>query len=774
MDRVVEIGHGEKQTSPNEIVRLKIAVSGIVQGVGFRPFIFRLANQFHLGGYVLNDPDGVDIEIEGRLDDINRFVVSLTRNKPPRARIDSIRVFFVNPLGERVFSIKQSRSKTRRTVLVSPDIATCQDCIDEIFNPSNRRFRYPFTNCTNCGPRYTIIKDIPYDRTNTTMSVFPMCHDCLSEYSDPSNRRFHAEPNACWRCGPRLLLRDACGNPVKTDDPIEEAKRLLSQGKIVAIKGLGGFHLAVDACNEKAVRNLRLRKRRQSKPLAIMTRDLEKASELVIMSEQEKKVLIESTRPIVLLRKREDCPIADSVAPGNRKLGVMLPYTPLHHLLLADGLTALVMTSGNISEEPIAIDIEDALRRLKGIADFYLDHNREILSRCDDSVVRVFDDRCVFLRRSRGWVPLPITIDKSPPSMLACGADLKNTIAMTRTNQVFLSQHIGDLEDFETSVFFERTLDHLAKILEITPQVVVHDLHPNYFSTRFAQSVPVETKIGVQHHHAHIASCLGEQAVAGPVIGFAFDGTGYGDDGTIWGGEILIAGRKDYRRVGHLEQVAMPGGEAAIRNPWRMALGHLWNALRERMDVEEVQKILGREKVELELVLSMIRSGFNCPLTSSCGRLFDAVASLCGVCNHVGYEGQAAVELEMVADTGVKEAYGVEIQRGQRIIVKTGGLIEMVLDDLRRNLPVQVISMKFHNWLAEAVCLAALELRESTGIEIVALSGGCFQNEILLTSAVERLRNSGFKVLYNTMVPPNDGGIAFGQVIVAAERLTEE
>ncbi len=772
MDRLAKIRDGEEEIAPDEIVRIKISISGIVQGVGFRPFVFRLASEHHLGGYVLNDPEGVEIEIEGTLEKINQFLVALTREKPPRARIDSIRVSFLDPIGERSFSIKESRGKSRRTVLISPDIATCEECIQEIFDPSNRRFRYPFTNCTNCGPRYTIIKDIPYDRANTTMDVFVMCDECASEYGDPLNRRFHAEPNACWKCGPQVVLRDDSGNVIQCDDPIEEAKRLLRQGMIVAVKGLGGFHLAVDACNEEAVEKLRLRKRRERKPFAVMIKDVVEAERFVIISDTERKVLLESTRPIVLLSKREGCGIAESVAPGNRRLGVMLPYTPVHHLLLNEGLPALVMTSGNISEEPIAIDLEDGLRRLKGIADYYLDHNREILARCDDSVVRVFNDECIFLRRSRGWVPLPITIDRSPAPILACGADLKNTIAVTRGNQVFLSQHIGDLEDFETSVFFKKTVDHLVKILEVNPRVVAFDLHPDYFSRRFAENFGADSAIGVQHHHAHIASCLGEKGLEGPVIGFAFDGTGYGEDGTIWGGEMLIADRQGYQRIGHLEQVYIPGGEVAIKNPWRMALAHVWNAFGERIDIEEVSRLVGREKSELELVISMIRSGFNSPKTSSCGRLFDGISSLCGLCELVHYEGQGAVELEMAADRSVREAYGVDLDRGENIIVRTAGLIEQVLNDLRRGEQAGVVSMKFHNWLAEAINLAAIEAGRRTGIKMVALSGGCFQNEILLSSAVEKLRKSGFQTIYNTIVPPNDGGIAFGQVIVACERLT--
>ena len=568
------------------------------------------------------------------------------------------------------------------------------------------------------------------------------------------------------------MLRDADGNVISTDSPIEAARSLLEKGHIIAVKGLGGFHLAVDACNDKAVRNLRVRKHREQKPLAIMARDIATVRTFAQVSDFEEQVLKSQARPIVLLRKIPGSRIAESVAPNNRNLGVMLPYTPLHHLLL-EGFTALVMTSGNISEEPIVIDIEDARQRLRGIAEYYLDHNRQILSRCDDSVVRAIDGHLTFLRRSRGWVPLPITIGNIERPILATGAHLKNTIALTRGNQVFVSQHIGDLENLPALRFFEETIRHLKKILEIEPEVVVHDLHPDYLSTRFAMEQTEAVKIGVQHHHAHIASCLGEAGIEGPVIGFAFDGTGYGEDGTIWGGEILVATTSQYQRVGHLEEVPLPGGEVAIRNPWRMAIAHLVTSFAGEIDNLDLERLLGQPREAIEAVRRMIQADFNCPRTSSCGRLFDAVSSLCGVCNKVSYEGQAAIELEMIADNDGK-AYPVEIARGDRLVIRTGGLICSIVADLELGVPPSTVSRRFHNWVASAIARSAKLVREETGITKVALSGGCFQNEILLRTAMTLLKDQGFEVLINRVVPANDGGISFGQVVVAASRLARE
>jgi hydrogenase maturation protein HypF len=769
MDRLAKISAGSEDTETSRTVRLKISIGGVVQGVGFRPFIYRLAHRHGLSGHVLNNPEGVEMEVEGLLENVSAFVPAMIGETPPQARIDNVSVCVVDPCHDDRFVIGDSSRAAERTVLISPDIATCRECLAELDNERNRRFAYPFTNCTNCGPRYTIIRDIPYDRENTTMHVFKMCPECQSEYGDPLDRRFHAEPNACWTCGPRVILRDASGTPVGCEDPIGEARRALSEGRVVAVKGLGGFHLAADATDDDAVKRLRLRKHREEKPLAIMAADVATIKTFAEVGIEEEAMLVNPARPIVLMRKRADSDVARSVAPGNRNIGVMLPYTPVHHLLLKGGPRALVMTSGNISEEPIAIDIADAVRRLEGIADLFLDHDREILSRCDDSVVRVSDGQGLFLRRSRGWVPLPIDITDSGPGILACGAHLKNTVAVTRQNRVFLSQHIGDLENLAAFEFFKTTIAQIERIIAVEPEVVAYDLHPDYLSTRFALDLPLARKIGVQHHHAHIASCLGEAGHDGPVLGMALDGTGYGPDGTVWGCEILTATRKSYERVGHLEQVGMPGGDKAVKQPWRMALSHLRNAFGEDLAGLDTAGLLKKDRKALEVTLTMLEQSVNCPLTSSCGRLFDAVSCLCGIRNEVSYEGQAAIELEMVADEGERGSYSLALDDvGEKVVIPTRQLLREIVDDLLSGTPAGTVSARFHNWLAGSLCEAALRFRERLGIEMVALSGGCFQNAILLESLSGRLLERGFRVITNRLVPANDGGISFGQAVVAA------
>jgi len=744
-------------------------VSGVVQGVGFRPFIYRLAQARGLSGYVLNDPSGVEIEVEGPLEKVSDFLPSVVSEKPPQARVDTLSAQFVDAAGESEFVIKESEAASERTVLISPEIATCDDCLRELRDFSDRRYRYPFINCTNCGPRYTIIGDIPYDRRNTTMEVFEMCPECLAEYENPAERRFHAEPNACWTCGPRVVIRDASGSSVECEDPIEAAIGHLKQGKIVAVKGLGGFHLAVDAGDDGAVSLLRERKQREEKPLAVMARDIDSVREFAVVGPREEAVLTGPARPIVLLKKRPDCPIAESVAPGNRNLGVMLPYTPVHHLLLEGGFTALVMTSGNISEEPIVIDMDDALARLGGIADYYLDHNRDILSRCDDSVVRVTGGETTFLRRSRGYVPLPLDLGTDTPCILACGAHLKNTVALTRGSRVFLSQHIGDLENLAAYDFFKTSIDRLTNIVDVEPAVAAYDLHPDYLSTRYALDLPLKTKVGVQHHHAHIASCLGEAGIEGPVIGLALDGTGYGPDGTIWGCEALVAARARYERAGHLETVGMPGGEKAVREPWRMALSHIHSSYTGGPVDVDLASLLGRSKKEIDIVTGMLERGLNCPLTSSCGRLFDAVSAMCGIRDRVSYEGQAAIELEMAVRADVDEAYRVEIREEEgSLIIAPGAMIREVVQDLLSGKETGVIAARFHNWLASALAETAVLLKTKHGIDIVALSGGCFQNEVLLKRTQSLLKEQGFKVIVNRRVPTNDGGISYGQVVVAS------
>jgi hydrogenase maturation protein HypF len=782
MDRLAGISPGSQEAEPNERIRLKVAVGGVVQGVGFRPFIYRLAHREQLAGFILNSPQGVSIEVEGELEAAQRFLASLVREAPAQSRIDTVAVNFLAPTGDGRFVIQESRHEAARSTLISPDLATCPDCLGELFDPGDRRHRYPFINCTNCGPRYTIIRDIPYDRDKTSMKVFEMCRDCRAEYEDPLDRRFHAEPNACWVCGPRMTLRGPSGEPVECEDPIAAARRHLSEGRIIAVKGLGGFHLAVDAANDAAVRLLRSRKQREEKPLAIMVRDLDAARVVADPGPEEERLLAGTARPIVLLRKKPGSPVVQSVAPGNKHLGVMLPYTPVHHLLLDGSLVALVMTSGNLSEEPIALDMPDAVGRLGRVADVYLDHDRDIVSRCDDSVVRVVGGKAIFLRRSRGWAPLPLEIDTSPPSILACGAHLKNTIALTRRNQVFVSQHIGDLENLAAYEFFKASVDHIERIAEVTPSVVAHDLHPDYLSTRFAIGLRVKRKIGVQHHHAHIASCLGEAGIDGPVIGLALDGTGYGPDGTIWGGELLIATRAAFTRAGHLEQASIPGGDAAIRHVWRMALGHLHASYGDGVSRLPLEDLLGADRKQIDIVLTMLRRGVNSPVTSSCGRLFDAVSCLCGVRCEAKYEGQAALELEMALDDGVDCAYPVVLDRqGDRIVIGVRDLIRELANEVapeavregagRWTSPSRAkgeISAKFHNWLVRSLAEAASVLRERHGIATVALSGGCFQNAALLGRLECALGKAGFRVITNHLVPANDGGVSFGQAVAAA------
>jgi hydrogenase maturation protein HypF len=601
------------------------------------------------------------------------------------------------------------------------------------------------------------------------MEVFKMCPECRTEYENPADRRFHAEPNACWACGPGVELKGTSGRAVECEDPIEAAIEILRRGRILAVKGLGGFHLAVDATDDRAVRRLRERKHREEKPLAVMARNVDAVREFAAVGPEEETVLMSAARPIVLLKKRPDSAIAESVAPGNRNVGVMLPYTPVHHLLLKGGFTALVMTSGNISEEPIAIDMDDALCRLGDIADYYLDHNRDILSRCDDSVARVIDGETYFVRRSRGYVPLPLDLDEDTPCVLACGPHLKNTVAVTRGNQVFLSQHIGDLENLAAYDFFKTSIGQLVRIVDVEPAVVVHDLHPDYLSTKYALGLSLDTKIGVQHHHAHIASCLGEAGIDGPVIGFALDGTGFGPDGTIWGCEGLVATRRSYERAAHLEPVGMPGGEKAVKEPWRMALAHIHNAFRGDLNKVNLSGLLGRGRKEIGIVTSMLEQGLNCPVTSSCGRLFDAISAMCGIRDRVSYEGQAAIELEMTAREDVTEAYTVEIEDVDgRLVISPRAMIREVVRDLLAGTETGVIAAGFHNWLAAALVEVAGLLKATRAINTVALSGGCFQNEILLRNLKGLLEAQGFEVILNRLVPANDGGISFGQVVVAS------
>lgn len=730
-------------------VRRHINVAGVVQGVGFRPYVHRLATERNLTGTITNTPSGVTIEVQGPYESVEDFVAFLPQSAPPLARITDIDILDVPCNGDHEFRIIPSQSGEALRTLISPDVATCEDCLRELLNPVDRRYRYPFINCTNCGPRFTIVRNIPYDRPRTSMAVFPMCPACQAEYDDPLNRRFHAQPNACWDCGPQLALWDNYGQVVAHCDPITTAAAALKTGLIVAFKGLGGFHLAADATNAAAVVLLRDRNRRVEKPFAIMVPNIEAAEEFCELSPEERRALLSIQRPIVLLRRKPGSLICDHVAPFNRYLGVFLPYTPLHQLLFVEGgFKVLVMTSGNLSEEPIAIDNEEARVRLKGLADYFLVHDREILLRCDDSVVQVMSDQTRQLRRSRGFVPVPVFLHEDAPAVLAVGGELKNTVCLTKGKHAFLSQHIGDLENLETYNFFEEAIDQLQNILEFKPEAIAYDLHPDYFSTKWAlqhKDVPV---IGVQHHHAHIASCMSENHLEGSVIGFALDGTGYGPDGNIWGGEVLIASYASFERAAHFEYVPMPGGAAAIHEPWRMAVSYLAHHFGRDFLNMKLPFLSALEGPKLDLLLRMLDRKVNSPLTSSCGRLFDAVAALVGIRNEVNYEAQAAIELEMAIDDSPKRgSYGFElVPEHNAWIISTRPLFEAIVRDLASNTPAGIISACFHNGLIDIFVGLANLLRQRSGLNRVCLTGGTFNNLYLVEHLGERLAEDEFEV----------------------------
>jgi hydrogenase maturation protein HypF len=762
-------------------IRRQVEVSGIVQGVGFRPFIYRLATERHLVGTISNTSAGVIIEIQGPDEVVDDFISCLAKEAPPLSRITNMKTRDLPLNGDHEFRIVASHGEEPVRTLISPDVATCDDCLREMFDRSNRRYRYPFTNCTNCGPRFTITRSIPYDRPFTSMAPFKMCAACQAEYDNPANRRFHAQPNACWDCGPQLEFWDNKGAVVDSTDPIAASIQALREGKVVAVKGLGGFHLAVDATNPQAVALLRERKRRVGKPFAVMVPDLAAAERICEISNKEVATLQSIRRPIVLLRQRmSESGIASDVAPGNNYLGVFLPYTPIHHLLLKQGkFAALVMTSGNLSEEPIAIANDEALRRLSGLADFFLVHNREILLRCDDSVVRVLSSSVDShagttqqLRRSRGFVPVPVFLHEEFPSVLAVGGELKNTICLTKGKHAFLSQHVGDLENLESYNFFEEAIAHLQKVLEIKPELIAYDLHPDYFSTKWALHRTDLPLIGVQHHHAHIASCMAENHLEGKVIGFALDGTGYGTDANIWGGEVLIAGYKDFERAAHFEYVPLPGGAAAIHEPWRMAVSYLSRHLGSdfrKMKLPFLQKI---GDAKLDLVLRMVERRINSPRTSSCGRLFDAVAAIAGIRNQVSYEAQAAIELEMAIGRELNEkAYRFEtIQSDGTLIISSRCMFEELIGDVSQGTPIFEISRKFHNGVVNIFVEIARILRDRTSLNRVCLSGGTFNNLYLTTHLVSALSAADFEVFTQNEVPAGDGGLSLGQAMVAAHQ----
>jgi hydrogenase maturation protein HypF len=796
------------KSPPAERRRIRARVQGTVQGVGFRPYVFRLAEELELGGYVLNDERGVLLEVEGRPDAVEGFLVRLPAEAPPLASIERVTSDPLEPTGDLGFEIVESESHGEAEAAVSPDMTTCDACLAEVFDPSDRRHRYPFTNCTNCGPRFTIVRGVPYDRPLTTMAAFEMCERCRAEYEDPRDRRFHAQPNACPACGPRAWLASAEGEEAfPGEDQIAAAARELAAGRILAIKGLGGFHLACRADDEPAVAALRSRKHREQKPFALMAPDARAASELIELDGPERELIAGRERPIVIGRRRDRGeaagPVAASVAPRSADLGVMLPYSPLHHLLLSDlGAAAeagasLVMTSGNVSDEPIAYEDGDALERLAGIADLFLLHDRPIQTRTDDSVVRALGPAAaagrdaggaagqpgtggpLLMRRSRGYVPasLPLPID-APSQILACGAELKNTFCLAKGGRAWVGHHVGDLENFETLRSFSEGIEHFQELFAITPEVIAHDLHPEYLSTKYALERRGVRHLGVQHHHAHMAACLGEHGEAGPAIGAIYDGTGFGPDQTVWGGELLVGDPGGYRRAGMLWPVRLPGGAAAIREPWRMACA--WLAVASGEEQPPVPAALAGEVDERRWreVCELVRTGVASPPTTSVGRLFDAVAAICGLRPRVSYEGQAAAELEAIADPAESGAYplpivdaGAEPGSGAgegMVLLDARELVRAVRDAAAADSPVATISARFHNAIAEGTARACAAEAERRGLGLAVLSGGVFQNRLLLERTCERLAALGPRVLVPRRLPPNDGGISYGQAVVAA------
>jgi hydrogenase maturation protein HypF len=754
----------------------RISARGVVQGVGFRPFVYQLATKYDLKGWVCNTSEDVKIEVQGENKDLKSFLAELQNNAPPLASIENITVTYHPPADYTSFEIRHSIAEEGKYQLVSPDIATCPACLSEIFSPEDRRYHYPFTNCTNCGPRFTIIEDIPYDRPKTTMRSFIMCPDCQAEYENPLDRRFHAQPNACPKCGPRLELLDAGGKHVETSDVIAAASRFLKDGKILAIKGLGGFLLACDATSEKAVMLLRRRKRRPFKPLAIMVADMEEARRHCYISEAEEKLLTSAQSPIVLMRWKPESTVCPAVAPNLKYLGVMLPYTPLHHLLLRGVGLPLVMTSGNISEEPIAKDNDEAIRRLSGIADYFLVHNRDIYARYDDSVTIIERVEVQLTRRARSYAPYPIHLPFTAKQALGCGAEEKNTFCLTKDSYAFISQHIGDMENMETLEHFQNTLTLYKKLFRIEPQIVAYDLHPEYLPTKYALELGSQFShlklIPVQHHHAHIVSCMVDNKVENPVIGVALDGTGYGSDGRIWGGEFLVADYKSFKRMGHLEYLPLPGGTAAIKRPYRTAISYLIKLLGEDSISPKLAFLKKVDAVEIGLIKRQIQTGLNSPLCSSMGRLFDAVSALIGIRGEIDYEGQAAVELEMVAydadDEAGNESYPYSIIEHEGTnIIWLKELLSAIVGDLYKGVSKATISARFHNTVAQMICQMCQLIARKTGINRVALSGGVFQNRLLLRKVVPLLESAGFSVLTHKQVPCNDGGISLGQAVIA-------
>jgi len=788
--------------------RVKLLVSGIVQGVGFRPFVYNLARSLNLKGFVMNSSKGVTIEIEG--DNSPAFIERLSREAPPLSQIMAVDIIPMPYHGYEDFQIVTSEDEGSFT-LVSPDVAICKDCLRELLDKNDRRYLYPFINCTNCGPRYTIIKSIPYDRPNTTMAVFRMCPECEEEYHNPGNRRFHAQPNACPRCGPNVQLKVE-SEKLKVDekeDPLKGTIRLLNEGYIVAIKGLGGFHLACNATNGEAVRKLRLRKRKSNKPFALMAPDVESVKKFCDVSDNDEGLLRSHKRPIVLLEKRQDTLLPEEISPNNPCLGFMLPYTPLHYLLfyypldsalstqhsaLSTNFDALIMTSGNLSEEPIVIDNEEALSRLSGVADAFLLHNRDIFMRVDDSVIRVTIQKSAvnsqklrlqtldprpstsFIRRSRGYVPDPILLHEDGPEVLGCGADIKNTFTLTKGSFAIPSQHIGDMENYETLQFFEESLGNLKDVYRVKPVALAYDLHPGYLSTQWALRQEGIEKVGIQHHYAHIASVMAEKGIKEKVIGFSFDGTGYGTDGNLWGGEILLADIHSFERAGHFGYIPLPGGEVAVKEPWRTAISYIKDLAGDKampyLESLGFPERYGYEKIENILKIIDIRQ-FS-PFSSGAGRLFDAVSAMLGICDKNTFEGEAAIALESITSPAVVDDYPVDIKFSETLEIDFSPTLLGILEDLRKGKDKGVISSLFHNTIATVIVRVAGRLSRLYLIDEIVLSGGVFQNIYLLERTIARLKSMDMNVYINEKVPCNDAGISLGQAYILRERMKAE
>jgi hydrogenase maturation protein HypF len=742
-----------------KLQRLRVAIRGAVQGVGFRPFVFHLADEMHLAGWVNNSPQGVNIEAEGQPEELQAFLLRLEKEKPAHSFIQSLEPSWLDPVGYKNFEIRQSELSGKKAALVLPDIATCGECVRELFDAGNRRYRYPFINCTHCGPRFSIILNLPYDRTNTTMGRFRMCARCLQEYGDPSDRRFHAQPNACPNCGPQIYLWDDKGRMLADkEEALNQAVASIRSGKIVALKGIGGFQLLTDARNAEAVRRLRQRKHREGKPFALMYPNLDEARRDCAVSPLEERLLVSSEAPIVLLERLGTAAADDAIAPRNPYLGVMLPYSPLHHLIMADLQAPVVATSGNLSDEPICIDEQEALERLRGIADVWLVHDRPIARHVDDSVGRVLMDRELVIRRARGYAPLPVTLQEETPPLLSVGAHLKNSIAMATGKEVFISQHIGDLETAAALDAFQRVISDFETLYQAVPETVACDMHPQYLSSQFARRLG-QPVVEVQHHYAHALSCMTENELTAPVLAVSWDGTGYGLDGTIWGGEFLRIDENGFERFSHLRAFALPGGEKAVKEPRRTAMGLLYEIFGEKMFAMDLAPLKGLDQEKRSILNTMLRNGVNSPRTSSAGRLFDAIASLAGLRQEVSFEGQAAMELEFAAakiHTG--ESYPV---RKSEDGIDWEPMVRAILEELALEATVNEIAAKFHNTLVEAI----VQVAHDCGLEKVILSGGCFQNRRLSERAVLRLRREGFHPYWHQRIPPNDGGIALGQVM---------